>query len=236
MDPEFSRLVVEAASISTSGRWTTVNEAIERLCANPGTGNEWWVQVFASLCAQVFSEYLSLKHSYEGKSDVTSLLAWRARNLLELSMWSLYCSKSRENAWRFYEDAGRDVIGIFDAFTKWGTATGQDAVWLADIDNGKKNEMARQAIAHPATSPEGRFKDVREAAEEVGFSEHFKVGFKMLSKFTHPTSMQILGTRTPVQIELQNDLYFSQGCLCFAGAFNALEEQILQAARSLTLP
>lgn len=54
----------------------------------------------------------------------------------------------------------------------------------------------------------------------------------MLSKFAHPTVMQVLGTRDPARKELQNDLFFSQGCLCFAGAFDALEEQILKAASS----
>lgn len=47
----------------------------------------------------------------------------RARNLLELSVWSLYCAKDRTHARRLYEDAGRDVLGIYSAFEKWGTAT-----------------------------------------------------------------------------------------------------------------
>ena len=120
MDPEFSRLVDEAANIPTSGRWAAVNERIEHLSANPGVDNDWWVQLFGCLCFQVFSEYLSLKCAHQDKRDEGSLLAWRARNLLELSVWCLYCSRSRENARRLYEDAGRDVIGLFSAFTKWG--------------------------------------------------------------------------------------------------------------------
>jgi len=126
MDPELSRLVDEAANISGSGRWAAVNERIEYLSAHPGVDNSWWVQLLGSLCFQVFSEYLSLKRAHEGKRDGASLLAWRARNLLELSVWCLYCSKSRDNARRVYEDAGRDVFGLFSAFTKWGTATVQD--------------------------------------------------------------------------------------------------------------
>ena len=95
MHPEFSRLIGEAARIQESGRWTAVNEAIERLAANPGADNDWWVKVFGSLCAEMFSEYLALKRAYEEERDKTALLAWRARNLLGLSVWCLYCSKSR---------------------------------------------------------------------------------------------------------------------------------------------
>src|ERR1700732_1829950 len=100
MDLESSRLVDDAAYISTSGRWAAINERIQCLAANPGVDNEWWVQLFGSFCCQIFSEYLSLKRAYEEERGGTSLLAWRARNLLELSVWCLYCSKSRENARR----------------------------------------------------------------------------------------------------------------------------------------
>src|SRR6266851_3313321 len=107
-DPMFSRFVEEAAAIRTSGRWEAVNAAIERLAENPGEDNGWYVQVIGGLCFCVFSEYLSLKRAYDEHRDRgSSLLAWRARNLLELSMWSLYSSKGRENARRLYEDAGR---------------------------------------------------------------------------------------------------------------------------------
>src|SRR6266704_1131329 len=192
MDPEFSRLLDEAASISTSGRWTAVNESIERLSANPGVGNEWWVQLFGSLCFQIFSQYLSLKRAYEGKHDKSSLLAWRARNLLELSVWCIYCSKSRENARHLYEDAGRDVLGLFSAFTKWGTATAQDPEWL-NLLTGAKQRLSQQAVADGIASLDGPFTEVRDAAGDVGIGEQFRLSNRMLSKFAHPTAMQILG-------------------------------------------
>ena len=92
MDPEFTKFVDDAANIATSGRWAAVNAGIKRLAANPGVGNEWYVQLKGSLYFQVFSEYLHLKKAYEEKQDGdVSLLAWRARNLLELSGWSIYC-------------------------------------------------------------------------------------------------------------------------------------------------
>lgn len=48
MDPEFSKLIDEAADIAASGRWAAVNASIERLAANPGVDNAWWVQLFGS--------------------------------------------------------------------------------------------------------------------------------------------------------------------------------------------
>jgi hypothetical protein len=223
MNPELSRLIDMAATISTSGRWTAVNEKIQKLSAKTDAANEWWVQLFSALCFKTFSEYLLLKRAYEEKNKETALIAWRARNLLELSVWCSYCAKSSENARRFYEDAGRDVLGIFDAFARWGTATRKDPAWLDNIAKGRK--VISQQATSDGIALDGPFKEVRDAAEEVGIGEHFKVGFRMLSKAAHPTAMQILGS----QNDLQNDTFYSQGCLCFAGAFDALEKELLKA-------
>ena len=226
MDPEFSRLVEEADNVAASGRWDAVNERIKQLAANPGRDNGWWVQLFGSLCSQAFSEYLSLKRSYGEKRDDSSLLAWRARNLLELSVWCLYCAKSRENARRLYEDAGRDVLGLFSAFTRWGTATAQDPDWL-DLFTGAKQDLSQRAASDGIASLDGSYKKVSEAATEAGIGEHFTLSYRMLSKFAHPTAMQILASPDEAKAALQKDCFFSQGCLFFTGAFVALEGQLL---------
>ena len=228
MDPEFSRLVDFAADVAASGRWEAANKRIEHLAESPGKDNEWWVQVIASLCSQVFSEYLLLKRAYEEtKNDNAALLAWRARNLLELSVWSISCSKSRANARRLYEDAGRDAFGLFGAFTRWGIATAQDPEWLDPI-TGAKQDLSKRAAAEGINSLDGPYKQVREAAEECGLGENLTLSHKMLSKFAHPTAMQILAPLDEAKVSKQKDFFFSQGCLFFTGAFEALEGQLLQ--------
>jgi len=227
MDPECSRLVDEAAAISTSGRWAAVNSRIEALAAQPGPYNAWWVQLFGSLCSQNFGEYLALKRAYENKqNDDAALLAWRARNLLELSVWSTYCAKSRENARRVYEDAGRDVRGIFDAFMKWGAATAQAADWLDPLAAAKHDLAERARLQGGIESLDGPYKQVSEAAKECGIGEHFSLGYKTLSKFAHPTAMRILAPPDDQKKALQRDWFFSNGCLFFTGAFHALEGQL----------
>jgi hypothetical protein len=229
MDAEFSKFIDEAAAIAASGRWAAVNERIKQLAANPGPDNAWWVQVFASLCAQNFVEYLALKQAYEAERGEPALLAWRARNLLELSVWCLYCSRSRENARRLYEDAGRDVVGLFDAFTKWGKATAQQPSGL-DVFTGAKQALSQRAASEGIASLDGTYKQASEAARESGIGDHFALSFKMLSKFAHPTAMLILAPPDKAKTTLQKDVFFSQGCLFFTGAFSALEGQLIQKA------
>jgi hypothetical protein len=226
--PEFCRFVDDAAKIGTSGRWDAVNAAIEKLAANPGLDNEWYVQLFGSLCYQVFSEYLLLKNAYAEKRERdASLLAWRARNLLELSVWSIYFTKSRENARRLYEDAGRDVLEILGAFERWGRATAQSADWLRPLTS-EKQDLSQRAEAEGIETLEGSYKRVADAAKDCGFVEHYSLSFKMLSKFAHPTAMQILGGSDEAKHALQRDCFFSQGCLFFTGAFVALEGGLIK--------
>ena len=125
---EFAQWVREAESIGKSGRWAVTNTRIERLCAKPGAAGPAWVQVFASLAAATFSDYRALKRAYEDPKSDSSLLAWRARNLLELSVWSIYCSHTRENALRVFSDGGRDLLNLFAAFEKWPEIVNKSAI------------------------------------------------------------------------------------------------------------
>jgi hypothetical protein len=224
MHPECSRLVDQAAEIASSGRWTAINDRIEALAPHPDAGNAWWLQLFGALCSQNFSEYLHLKKTYENQGrDETPELAWRARNLLELCVWSIYCAKNRQNARRFYEDAGRDVQGIFDAFIKWGTVTAQPSDWSDPLAVAKL-DLANRALRNDGIqSLDGPYTRVGDAAKECGIGDHFAVSHKMLSKFAHPTAMCILAPYDEHREVVQRDLFFSQGCLFFTGAFNAVE-------------
>jgi hypothetical protein len=231
MDEVSSEFVAQAALIATSGRWDAVNKRIEQWAARPmAPDDRWYGQLFSGLCEHVFSEYWLLKQAYAdaGPRDV-SLLAWRARNLLELSVWSVYCGKSTANARRLYEDAGRDVNNVFDAFKKWGEATKQTADWFQPGVEAQKH-LSNQALAQGIESVAGRFTDVKDAAKEAGIQDHFAIAFKLLSKFAHPTAMQILSPPDAEKTSLQRELFFGQGCLFFTGAFTALEKQWSEAA------
>jgi hypothetical protein len=223
MKPEFALHVEGAATIKSSGRWAAMNAKIKGMAANPGADNGWYVQMFAGLCFQVCSEYSALESAYtENRKWDVSLIAWRARNLLELSIWATYFAKDRKNARRLYEDAGRDTFEIFGKFEKWGKTTAQVVDWLDPITRGKR-ELSDRAAKEGIDTLEGGHFPVHLAAAECGMDDHYAVANKMFSKFAHPTAMQMLGNSDDVQRALQRDCFFSQGCLYFIGAFIALE-------------
>jgi hypothetical protein len=187
MNTELARLANNAAQIETSGRWHAVKARVKFLAHNPGSGNGWWVQLFGGLCCQTFSEYLALKRTYEKKENGdAALLAWRARNLLELSVWATYCVTARENARRLFQRASCDGM----------------------------------------ESLEGPY-DVSATAAECGIGEQFSVSYRMLSKFAHPSVMQIVAAPDDAREVLQRDVLYGQGCLFFCDAFDTLERQLL---------
>jgi hypothetical protein len=202
-----------------------MNEKIVRLAENPGDGNAWQVQLLGALCFQVLSEYRRLQDAHAAERTDPALLAWRARNLLELSVWSTYFARSRENARRLYEEAGRDAKNVLDVFERWGQGAGQSADWLSPIADGK-DDLSRRAASEGIESLDGRYMRVEDAAGECGLKDMFKVMNKILSKFAHPTAMQILGIADVERQSLQRDMFYAQGCCFFLGAFSALENSV----------
>lgn len=221
-DPIFSQFALEAAKIKEGGRWAALNLKIVAHAENATMGNEWWPKLLGSLCFQVFSEFLRLQNAYEQERTDPALLAWRARNLLELSIWATYVASSVENARRFYEDAGRDAMECLQLFKNWGEKNDQPTDWLSVI-SVSQNNLSDQAASVGITDLSGKYMSVLKAAEECGLKEAFSTWNKLLSKFAHPTAMQILGELNDKTNCIQKETFFGLGCCFFIGAFNAFE-------------
>jgi len=223
MAREFAKFVEDASAIATSGRWAAMNDRIVCLAAAPDPDNAWYVQLFGSLCSQIFSEYRSIERAYQAEGqDDGPLIAWRARNLLELSVWCKSFTSSRENARRLYEDAGRDQFDLISAFEEWGKQTTQPTSWTAPLSSAKQDLIQR--AADEGNEPlDKAFRAVANAAKACGNETHFRVGMKLLSKFAHPTAMQILGVTDEATAQNQKDIFFAVGCGYFITAFATLE-------------
>lgn len=223
MDPELSTSVDAATNIISSGRWSAVMTKVGRLAANASVDDGRHAGLLKSFGSHVFSEFALLKSAHaEDQEGDPRLLAWRARNLLELSVWSIYCSKSRANAWRFYEDAGRDLMDVFSAFERVGLATNQQPDFF-DAFVGAKHDLSKRAASHGIESLEGQYKKVHQASKECEIEDLFNFNYKLLSKFAHPTAMIVLASADGESNTLQRDYFFNQGCLFFTKAFKFLE-------------
>ena len=114
---------------------------------------------------------------------------------------------------------------------KWGPL--QSAIPPVEIGEveREKEELAARAALQGIESLEGAYMQVSEAAKAIGMGANFSVANRMLSKFAHPTAMQVLAPAGEAEkLALQKQLFFSHGCLFFRGSFDAIEAALIDAA------
>jgi hypothetical protein len=127
-------------------------------------------------------------------------LGWCCRNLLELLVWALYVTTSRENARRLFEDYIIDaehlitnlraLLHIFSA--------GPHPELDRNLETlAQQESILRQERAQSSLPVDSKYLDVGRIAKEVGMAERFASMNRILSKLAHPTSLSILLVLTP---------------------------------------
>jgi hypothetical protein len=118
--------------------------------------------------------------------------AWIARNLLELWVWVKYCSVSRENAWRFHEDALRDVKGLMELHKEICIATKIEDDMSEDAAKRIK-EVASQKLGLKDIDNKYLAVAAASKAPDIDLGSQFMPLNRFLSKFAHPTAGLVHG-------------------------------------------
>jgi hypothetical protein len=123
--------------------------------------------------------------------------ACNTRNLLELGIWSEYCSIAQENALRFADDAIRDYAGILGAISGLASAW-DDQRSLDDVSELLKWHAARSP-SHGIAADDRKYLRVSDAARELGpaVEESFKAINTVVSKLVHPTAFVVNNAAYP---------------------------------------
>lgn len=118
-----------------------------------------------------------------------STVAWLARSLLELLIWTEFCVKSPQNATNFAIDAVRDCDDLIKRFATIDLEVHPETISLLKDFGDVRIELEADLLPGELDK---RYKDVRTAAQDIGKLSFFEVGFKVLSKLAHPTAMVIM--------------------------------------------
>jgi hypothetical protein len=152
--------------------------------------------------------------------------AWIARNLLELWVWVKYCGVSRENAWRFHEDALRDLKGLTELNEKscdvMGIENETSAIAVLRIKDVASEELGLEDI-------DSSFLAVAQAskAEGVDLGDRFPPFHRTLSKFAHPTAGLVHGiTHQAENCRKLQAICTTQGVYYAAQSTLAVESQL----------
>jgi hypothetical protein len=214
--------ILEAQNISSSNEMESLRENILILLSK--NKNIKKVHVAATLLMGACLEYSALDQAYKDSLVVLSSLAIHTRNLLEISVMSVFSLSKADNAGIIYDDAGRDAKEIVSLLIDWGQKNQMTSEWLqkiVDADN-RLDETAKDSGVNDLS---GKYTKVSDMAQAVGLGDHFKYINKFLSKLSHPTSYQLLminGSTTP---EFEKHLYI-EGCKNFIISFKSLQESI----------
>jgi len=221
--PDIMNLISEAEYIKTSGRWSALNEKIKKLPPISDDEFGWLTRVFSGLTYRVFYEYLGMQEAHKRADDELAIVAWHARNLLELAVWSLYCTKSEDNTRRFYEDAGRDYNDLLLKLKKWGGKTNQGNEWQQMFTDSLQ-DLSKAAAQQGISDLNSKYLQVSEVAKDLGMKDDFETTNKMLSKYAHPTAGYVVRPFDGEDVKKLKTAFLIQGCVNFLGAFNALEQ------------
>jgi hypothetical protein len=106
----------------------------------------------------------------------------------------------------------------------------QDVDFISHFASAKQ-DLAQRAAVEGIEELDASYMQVSAVAKQIGMGDHFRVAFKLLSKWAHPTAMQMFGTVNEDQIRLQRECFFGMGCGHFTGAFTAVESLLLPLAK-----
>ncbi len=131
--------------------------------------------------------YVRLKDAVERNRDLLArakrrgdlaVVAWLARNLVELRVWVEYCAMSEDNALEFSDDAIRDLVALNRK--------------IPGLDDETRTRLEAAEAGLPRTKDSHKFKEARDAAAIASLGEFYNTNVKILSKYAHPTALSVM--------------------------------------------
>jgi hypothetical protein len=210
LETEFSR---EKLGTAIPNRLQELLEVIQHRKLH---ADDWYTNLVTKILASVARICHDLLQTIEQKEALPAA-AWNARNLLELWIWIEYCTASRENAKRFYEDALRDALGLTESLSKMCNLTGA----VNDFEHQSRTKLAEIALNELGVeSLDTNYEKVAAAAKNVSLHDWYVACNAHLSKYAHPTAVLVIGVmhQSKNVIELQaacttQGLYFAGRCV-----------------------
>jgi len=191
----------------------------------------WHLNVFIGIAHETLKMQFHLKRAY--KERELNYLAWAARNLLELRIWSMYVAKSEQNAWRFHQDQFIDGLTSVRSMEKAADKVGR----AADAEFLRLNAAALRAKLKPLADNAGvteanKYLSPKLVAKELDIAGEFDVHNTITSKLLHATGFSVLVAGDEVSTTSTMD-----SCFAYA-ASNGLSilDKLNAHMKSLCLP
>ena len=175
----------------------------------------WHLNVYIGLIHETLKMQFHLKRAYSELE--LNYLAWAARNLLELRVWSSYVVRSEQDAWRFHQDQFIDGVTAIRSMTKAADKIERavDAEFLRSCAAGLRTKL-EPLCANAGVNETSGYLSPKLIAKEVGLDGEFEVHNTITSKLLHATGFSVLVAQDDISKSQTTD-----SCFVYA-ASNAL--------------
>ena len=152
----------------------------------------WHSNIVGSIPLRARINYDHLKRAAGANYEY---LGWCCRNLVELLIWELYVTSSKDNARRLFEDyvidtehLAKNLGNLLQIF-----ATEPNAELDKNLELlAKQESILREERAQCSLAADSKYLDVGKIAKELGMGAAFASMNRILSKLVHPTSLSLL--------------------------------------------
>jgi len=128
--------------------------------------------------------------------DEVDIVAWISRNLMELFFMLRYMSKSEDNYDEVMREQLKDLKDIEDIIFPAGSPSSDDPEELRRF-HSNMNEMWETLADYGVNRDElERYKTVRSYAEGADLLNEYDRGYRLHSKYVHPTSYLLFGRKS----------------------------------------
>lgn len=173
-------LISDADALNKAVRQTVHDQLINKL-KNPDELWKW--RVVGGLFCLTFEHYDSMIDAYERNRPI-STLAFHARSLLELFVWTKYALGSDENIRLIDEDALKNAKDIADLL--------QNRSVNFDVESANK-KLVKLAKSSGYQEPSRKYLRTDKLPVEQEVTEYYLAANKILSKLAHPSGFTIVG-------------------------------------------
>ena len=155
------------------------------------TDKPWQTDVIAGLASRCYELQRHLRRGY-AEFDA-HYMAWAARTLLELKVWTEYVTKSEDNLKRFFQDMYVDGSTGFQVATKSLVKLDDHPLKTESqriLDDAKPDLVAKLAAADVGESE--KYLRPGDVAKQLGLEAEFDVANMTFSKWAHASAFSVL--------------------------------------------
>jgi hypothetical protein len=172
----------------------------------------WYLNVFIGISGEALKMQYHLKRARQ-ECEV-NYIAWAARNILELRIWTLFASSSRENALRFHKDQYVDGLSAVRAMERAAQRVPRDvdAECLRAAANVLRKPMEERAKLE-GVDESLPFLSAKVLSKQFQLDGEFEVFQVLCSKLLHSTGFSVLVAQNRDQRESTVDNIFRFGAM-----------------------